>query len=96
MGPHAQAFLFSGLLVVAAGVIARQSWLAHRIPVLWMRPHGSRITHAIRKVDMRARTPEVKSVGVCGPWPTTELELDDEAERCAVCRRAVAALGRST
>ena len=83
-----------GLFVVALvwAVVTRSG---RRSLVVWRRVPDSRLVHAIRRVELRAKAPEVDAVGFCGPWPVAELGRAKRAdERCPVCVREVEVLER--
>lgn len=88
------SLIVGGLLVVALVWVA-VTWPGRRSLVVWRRVPDSRDVHAIRKVDLRANTPDVESVGVCGRWPVAELTRAKRPDtRCPVCVREVEKLER--
>ena len=86
------AFLFAGLLLVAAGWIAVTTRRARRRSVVWLVPPGSPRAHAFRLAEVK-RFGEVTALRHSGTWPVAELREDDHAPRCAPCERAARSLG---
>jgi len=82
------AFLFAGLLLLAAGWIAVTTRRARRRTVAWLVPPDSRFAHAFRPADLK-HLHEVTALRHCGTWPVAELREDDHVPRCAPCERAL-------
>ena len=85
------AFLFAGLLLVAAGWIAVTTRRARRRAVVWLMPPDSQFVHAFRPAEVK-RFREVSPLRHCGTWPVAELREDDHAPLCAPCERAARSL----
>jgi hypothetical protein len=85
------AFLFAGLLLVAAGWIVVTTRRARRRTVAWLVPPDSHIAHAFRPAELK-RFHEVSALRHCGTWPVAELREDDHAPWCAPCQRAARSL----
>lgn len=83
-----QAFLAAGLLIAVAGLVAWRTRRARRITTVWLVPPDSQIAHAFRQVDLK-KLDEVTAVRHCGTWSVAELHVNEHAERCWPCRRAV-------
>ena len=81
------AFLFAGLLLVAAGWIAVTTRRARRRAVVWLVPPGSPLEHAFRPAELKNRH-EITALRQCGTWPVAALREDDHMPRCAPCERA--------
>jgi hypothetical protein len=85
------AFLFAGLLLVAAGWIAVTTRRATRRAVVWLVPPDAHLAHAFRPADLK-NFHEVSPLGHCGTWPVAELREDEHVTRCAPCERAARTL----
>ncbi len=85
------AFLFAGLLLVAAGWIAVTTRRARRRAVVWLVPPGSPRAHAFRPAEVK-RFGEVATLRHCGTWPVAELRENEHVPRCAQCERAARSL----
>lgn len=89
MSGVAQACIVTGLLLVAAAVVAVKARRATRTSVRYMRPKGQEIAHAITKAELASELIELQALADCGRWPVAELVRDDGAKRCVACERAV-------
>lgn len=86
LGLIAAGVLFVAIVFVAA---TRHDGPSRAAGVVWMRPLGEDIAHAIPNAELRSELADVQALAFCDRWPVDELVRDKRAERCRACVQAV-------